>query len=197
MAVPALDFPALVARAHDLAWPGRRVILGVTGLPGAGSDVLGQALVRRLNTGPAPDAIPVPGAPSDWAAYLPVGDDAAGFRAAAEALTGDIGATVHLPGSAEVGGHIRLVVAVGDWLLSDGDWAHARRRIDEVWWAHLPIADRIARLLAQQDANGLAAGQAREWVAQVAQPRAREIATYVDRADLLIPMGVPTTSPKA
>jgi len=183
-----IDFPALVARAHDLAWPGRRVILGVTGLPGAGADVLGQALVRRLNAGPAPDAIPVPGAPSDWAAYLQVGDDAASFRGAAEALTGDVGATVSVPGAGEVGGHVRLVVAVGDWLLSEGDWAIARRRIDEVWWAQLPVADRIARLIGSQQARGLAVGEAREWVTRVVQPRAREIATYVDRADLHIPM---------
>ncbi len=67
-----MDLTALAQRAAGLVRPGRRVVLGLAGMPGAGKSTMAAKLVEHLNASlpPAPPGEAASG--PDWVALLPL-----------------------------------------------------------------------------------------------------------------------------
>ncbi|MGV1009539.1 MAG: nucleoside/nucleotide kinase family protein [Dermatophilaceae bacterium] len=64
-----MDLGELAARARGLVRPGRRVVLGIAGMPGAGKSTLAGALVDALNSQPRPRGRQET---APWVALLPM-----------------------------------------------------------------------------------------------------------------------------
>ncbi|MFD1657163.1 nucleoside/nucleotide kinase family protein [Streptomyces caeni] len=206
-----MTFDDLLKRAAALVRPGHRVILGITGSPGAGKTTLAEQVVRALN-GDGPD----------WAAHVPMDGfhladaelerlgrrdrkgapdtfDAAGYAALLRRLREEDTETVYAPGFERVleqplAGAVpvppaaRLVVTEGNYLLLDrGAWARVRPHLDEVWFCELGEEERIRRLVARHEEFGKDHDAAVAWVRGTDQRNADLIAATRDRADLVVP----------
>jgi pantothenate kinase len=202
----AVDGAALLASAERLLGDDR-VLLGITGPPGAGKTTVSEWLVERLNRGAA----------SPIAAYVPMDGfhlanlvlhalglrnrkgapetfDAAGFAALLRRLRA-AEQTVYAPRfhreieesiAAEIAVEpdIRLVVVEGNYLLLDRPaWRPVREALHEVWYLDAPedvLATRLLdrRLLAEPDR-----ALAQAWLDDNDLPNARLIAESRGRAD--------------
>jgi pantothenate kinase len=168
---------------------GRRVVLGLTGPPGAGKSTLAGFIVdyARARMG------------DSWAAYVPMDGyhlsnaqlnriglqnrkgapatfDVGGYVAMLSRLTADsrediyvpeYDRTLHEPIAARllVPAAARLIVTEGNYLgLDDPRWREARRMIDQLWYVDAPDSLREERLVARQLAGGRSEDAAREWV---------------------------------
>lgn len=206
-----MTFDDLLKRAAALVRPGHRVILGITGSPGAGKTTLAEQVVRALNGDGPPWAAHVPmdgfhladaelerlgrrdrkGAPDTF--------DAAGYAALLRRLREEDTETVYAPGFERVleqplAGAVpvppaaRLVVTEGNYLLLDsGAWARVRPHLDEVWFCELGEEERIRRLVARHEEFGKEHDAAVAWVRGTDQRNADLIAATRDRADLVVP----------
>jgi pantothenate kinase len=203
--------PTVVDALADLVAPlltGPRVIVGITGPPGAGKSTVAEWLVRRLGG----DAVAVPmdgfhlsneelgrlglahrkGAPETF--------DAWGFvhlmrrlRAAEELVYAPLfHRTVEqaISSALPVPAGVRLVVVEGNYLLLPTQpWAQARPLFDLVAYLEVPDETRVARLLARARAGGRDEAAARDWVMRNDEANARIIAANRDRADVVLPGG--------
>ena len=184
---------------------GGRLLLGVTGAPGAGKSTLAAAVAAL-----SPDATVVPmdgfhladvelrrrglldrkGAPETfdpWGyaallARLRARPDhvvmAPGFE---RVLEQPLAGAVPVPPEAD------LVVTEGNYLLLDDPaWRAVRRELDLVWHVHTDEPLRLARLIARHEAFGKRPRAARRWVATVDQPNAGLVQAARTRADLVI-----------
>jgi len=190
---------ALAARAVRAR---RRVVLGLTGPPGAGKSTLAEALVAGL--GPA------------VAAYLPMD----GFHLA-DALLRNLGIrdrkgapdtfdadgyahllarvreateTVYAPrfdraredpvaGALRIAPAVPLVITEGNYLLL---WPPVRAQLDEVWYLDPPQDERIARLAARHEQFGKSPAEAAWWAGCIDEANAQQIARTRDDADLVL-----------
>ena len=67
-----------------------------------------------------------------------------------------------------------LVVTEGNYLLLDDvPWSAVRPLLDACWWADLPDAVRVERLVARHRHHGRSPEAARAWVESVDEPNAR------------------------
>ncbi|WP_200301513.1 nucleoside/nucleotide kinase family protein [Streptomyces adelaidensis] len=206
-----LTFDDLLERAASLARPGRRVLLGVTGSPGAGKTTLAERLTRALNGDGEPWVAHVPmdgfhladvelvrlgrrhrkGAPDTF--------DAVGYAALLERLRRDVDDLVYAPGfertlEQPIAGSIpvppaaRLVVTEGNYLLLEhGDWTRVRSRLDEVWFCDLDETERVRRLVARHEEFGKGHDEAVAWVLGTDQRNADLVAATRHHADLVVP----------
>jgi pantothenate kinase len=168
---------------------GRRVVLGLTGPPGAGKSTLAGFIVNY--------ACARMGDP--WAAYFPMDGyhlsnaqlkrlglenrkgapntfDVDGYAAMLSRLKEDseeniyvpeYDRTLHEPIAARlvVPAAARLVVTEGNYLaLDDPHWRKARRFIDHLWYVDAADSLREERLVARQISGGRPEHAAREWV---------------------------------
>lgn len=212
-----MDLPELVDAVRELVGDGRRrVLLGVTGAPGAGKTTLVQGLREALRASPPPGC-----EPGAWVAHVPMDGfhladaalerlglrdrkgaaetfDAHGYLALLRRLRADTGETVWAPeferdleqplaGAIDVPASARLVLTEGNYLLlPDGPWPGIAAELDRVWFVDPPDDLRLGRLIARHERFGKSPEHAARWVRDVDGPNADRVHATRDGADLVI-----------
>ncbi|MGZ5395186.1 MAG: nucleoside/nucleotide kinase family protein [Mycobacterium sp.] len=183
----------------------RRVILGITGSPGAGKTAMASQIASTIV-----DAVHVPmdgfhladvqlrrlglldrkGAIDTFDAY--------GYLALLQRIRRQDNKIVYAPafdrdieqpvaGSIGVAPTARLIVTEGNYLL-DGDqpWPDVRSTMDEVWFVDLATEERRRRLIARHIEYGRSPEHAQAWVRAVDDPNAERIERVRHKADLVV-----------
>ena len=194
-----------IARVEALLARERRVILGITGPPGAGKTRLAESVASSFD-----DAVQIPmdgfhladpelerlgrrdrkGAIDTFDAY--------GYLDVLQRIRAQAGETVYAPafdrhieqpiaGSIAVPPQMTLVVTEGNYLLDDEPpWPSVRKLLSEVWFVDIPREERLRRLVARHIQFGKSPEQAEAWVRDVDEPNAERIAKCRHRADLVV-----------
>ncbi|TQF05318.1 nucleoside/nucleotide kinase family protein [Kitasatospora acidiphila] len=191
---PAALAGELLGRLHA-SRTGGRLLLGLTGAPGAGKSTLARRLVAEVNRA----------AGAGTAAYAPMDGfhlsngqldrlglrhrkgspssfDVRGYVALLRRLVGDRFHDIYVPDFDRVldepvaARHLvtpstRLVVTEGNYLAADAPgWTEVRELLHEVWYLDAADDLRAERLTARQLAGGRDLEEARAWVRQNDQP---------------------------
>jgi pantothenate kinase len=198
--------PQLANRLRALRTDGQRVIVGITGAPGAGKSTLAAALAEHLGT----DAVVVgmdgfhlaqrelerlgraarKGAPDTF--------DVAGYVTLLRRLRKPDEPVVYAPqfrreieepiaNAVPVSANTPIVLTEGNYLLLDQPgWRDVRALLDEVWFLDLPADERQERLIRRRLASGATAADAQRWTLGSDEQNARLVERTRHRADLLI-----------
>ena len=199
---PALQ---LSARIDDLLRPKRRIIVGITGPPGAGKTGLAQTIASSFD-----DAVQIPmdGFHLADAELRRLGRldrkgaidtfDADGYCALLERIRKAPPHIVYAPafyrsieqpiaGGIPVPPETRLVVTEGNYLLDDEPpWPSVRNQLSEVWFIDVPRAERHRRLVARHVEFGKSPAQAEAWVHDIDEANAERIEKCRHKADLVV-----------
>ena len=205
-AVPA----EFIDRVQRLLLAGGRVLLGLTGPPGAGKSTLARSMQQVFAQ--RSQVVPMDGfhlANTELARLgrahrkgAPDTFDSAGYVALLRRLRSQrADETVYAPefrreleepvaGAIAVQASTQLVITEGNYLLLDeGHWAAVGPLLDEVWFVDLDPAVRRERLLSRHERFGRAAAEALEWVRTTDDPNARRIDATRARADAVFRWG--------
>lgn len=192
----------LVTRLRALAADGGRVVLGITGAPGAGKSVLAEALLdalgddgvlvgmdafhladaelARLGRGErkgAPDTFDVEG-------YASLLERIVARDRAVYAPVFDRGLEAAIAGSVLVDPRVPIVITEGNYLLLDeGGWERVRPQLTEVWFVQPDDAARRAWLIARHERYGRSPEAARDWALGTDQRNAELVLATAHRAD--------------
>jgi pantothenate kinase len=197
-----LSLDRAVGRAGQLAAAGRRVVLGITGPPGAGKSTLAERVVAEL--GPQRAAlVPMDGFHIADALLVSAGMrgrkgapetfDRQGFAAALQRLR-RADHTVYLPrfdrdiedstaAAIAVPADIPLVVVEGNYLLL---WEDVRSQLDESWYLDVAVAERQQRLVGRRLGLGFDEAEARRWALGSDERNALVIAGTRKLADVVL-----------
>jgi pantothenate kinase len=204
----ATDLAALVARARSLheSAHGRRIVVGITGSPGAGKTTLAVRLVDALG----PDAVhlPMDGFHLANATLDRLGRhdrkgaidtfDGWGFLALLGRVHEEDDHTVYAPSfhrevDEPVAGEIaieprhHIVVVEGNYLLVASEpWGRVRDRLDEAWYCRTPGDERERRLVDRHTRHGRTLEAATAWATEVDGRNAILIEATRERADLVV-----------
>lgn len=207
----ALTALAELARDALAAASADRVLIGITGSPGAGKSTLADALVATLNDAEgAGFAVHLPmdgfhlanrtldalglrdrkGAPETF--------DGWGFAALLARVKAETDHVVYAPGferavdepvAAEIAVEpaVRVVVVEGNYLLLDVEpWRHVDDLLHETWFVEATEEERVRRLVERHTAFGRSPEAALAWGREVDGANARLIEPTVARADLVV-----------
>ena len=208
------SLPGLLERAKALLDRPARVVLGITGSPGAGKSTRTSALLTGLSDTLGADAVghlPMDGfhladvqldrlgrrdrkgAPDTF--------DVDGFVAALQRLhdqPDQPDQTLYVPGferdleqpiaaAIAIPPSARLVITEGNYLLQpDGGWEHVRPLLAEVWFVTVDDAVRRERLVRRHEEFGKSPAAARAWVERTDEENARLVASTRDAADVVV-----------
>jgi len=205
----AADQNGLVARIEALAAARDRVLLGITGSPGAGKSTLAVGLVEALGT----RGVPVAWVPMDGFHLADVELDRLGRRerkgaidtfdgygylALLRRVAGEREHTVYAPtfdrtieqpvaGAIAVEPATRVVLTEGNYLLDESEpWAEVRKALTEVWFCDVPGDVRRQRLVARHIRFGKTPDHAGRWVEEVDERNAERIEAARYLADLVV-----------
>jgi pantothenate kinase len=181
-----------------------RLLLGITGAPGAGKSTLAEFLAATYGAVVVPmDGFHLADAELARRGILdrkgaPESFDAWGYAALLERLhtraehvvmapTFERGLEQPVAGAIPVPPDIGLVVTEGTYLLLDeGPWHEVRRQLDTVWHVVTDDDVRLERLVARHVEFGKSPDAARAWVERVDQPNAALVESARGRADLVL-----------
>jgi len=200
-----------LARDELAAASGHRVLLGITGSPGAGKSTLATALVEAVNRADGAGLavhLPMDGFHLANATLDRLGlrhrkgaietFDGWGFAGLLERILAETEHTVYAPGfersvdepvAAEIAiePSARIVVVEGNYLLVDeGPWQRVGDLVDEAWFVEASDEERVRRLVERHTAFGRTPEAALAWALEVDGANARVIASTVARADLVV-----------
>ena len=210
-AFPSAAIELLASRARALAEAsGGRVLVGVTGSPGAGKTTLARSVVAALNARDAASAahLPMDGFHLANATLDRLGlrdrkgaietFDGWGFVGLLERVRREVDHTVFAPAferhvDEPVAGEIaiepvaRIVVVEGNYLLSDEDpWRRIRDLVDESWFCAADDDERMPRLVRRHTEFGRTPDAARAWAIEVDGANALRIDPTRVHADLVV-----------
>lgn len=209
---PPTALDALVRRVLALSdAAGRRIIIGITGSPGAGKSTLAESLatsVDALRGAGTAVHVPMDGYHLANATLDRLGlrhrkgaietFDGWGFVSLLGRLRSEPDHTVYAPGferrlDEPVAGEIaiaasaRVVIVEGNYLLGDAEpWARVHGLLDEAWFCDADDDERMRRLVGRHIAGGRTPDAATAWATEVDGANARRIAPSRDRADLVV-----------
>jgi len=188
-----------------------RVLIGITGSPGAGKSTLATALVAAVNAADGAGTavhLPMDGFHLANATLDRLGlrdrkgaietFDGWGFAGLLERVRAETDHVVYAPGfersvdepvAAEIAiePSARVVVVEGNYLLVDeGPWQQVGELLDEYWFIEATEEERVRRLVARHTAFGRTPEAALAWALEVDGANARIIEPTVARADLVI-----------
>lgn len=188
-----------------------RVIVGISGSPGAGKTTLASAVTEelcRLHGKEAAVAVPMDGFHLANVELRRLGRanrkgapdtfDALGYVALLDRAKHETSEIVYAPafdhvlnepvaGSIPVHPGTRFIVTEGNYLLvPTSPWDRVRPLLDLAVFLEADDAQRLPGLLERQRSKGLDEDAAREWVFRSDEANARLIATTRDRADLIL-----------
>lgn len=199
--VPRVD----IARVEALLAREPRVILGVTGPPGAGKTRLAEEIAASFD-----DAVHVPmdGFHLADAELRRLGRlnrkgaidtfDCFGYMALIERIRRRPKQVIYAPafdrdieqpiaGSIPVPPSTRLVVTEGNYLLDqDAPWPAIAARLDEVWYIDVPREERRRRLVARHVKFGKTPDEAEAWVRAVDEANAGRVEKRRPHADFVV-----------
>ncbi|MFC8922145.1 nucleoside/nucleotide kinase family protein [Cellulosimicrobium sp. NPDC057127] len=207
------DLSALVARVRALqdGADGGRVVVGITGSPGAGKTTLAVRLADAL--GQEAVHLPMDGFHLANATLGRLGRhdrkgaldtfDGWGFVALLRRVREETGHTVYAPSfdrevDEPVAGEIavepahRVVVVEGNYLLvPDEPWGLVRDLLDEAWFCAADGDERERRLVDRHTRHGRTVEAATAWAAEVDGRNALVVEATRARADLVVSGAIP------
>lgn len=207
------DLPTLVARVRALGEraAGARVVVGITGSPGAGKTTLAVRLAEAL--GPEAVHLPMDGFHLANSTLDRLGRhdrkgaldtfDGWGFVGLLRRVRDETGHTVYAPSfhrevdepvageiAVEPGHHV--VVVEGNYLLvADEPWGRVRELLDEAWFCSADGGERERRLVDRHTRHGRTVEAATAWATEVDGRNALVVEATRARADLVVSGAIP------
>lgn len=197
--------PSWTDRLQALLRRQPRVLLGITGPPGAGKSTLAESIVSAVD---GAVGVPMDGFHLADLELARLGRlerkgaidtfDGYGYVALLQRIRRRPRETVYAPafhrdieqpiaGSIPIPAAARLIVTEGNYLLDDdAPWPAIRARLDEVWFVDTPPDERRRRLVARHIAFGKSPEQADAWVRDVDERNAARIENARHKADFVV-----------